>query len=282
MKPLDFLVVGATKSGTTALFHYLCDHPSIVMPPTKEAPFFSKEHHWAKGWDAFAEVHFRGANPSSRWGKITPVYWEKPGVPGRIRSLMPDVRLVALLRHPVERAHSDYRYAVRMYGEDRDFAEAFFDSERRYVRASLHGANLKRYLEQFPKEQMLVLFTEDLAKDPESALNDLMIHIELEPGYEPPNLGKRYNVGGTRKRHPWLQSLRRRAVFHRLVQLLPLRLRERIKFWYFTEKDVRREDPPQLSTSLREGLVDYFRSDVGLLRTLLGVSPPWPEWPAET
>src|SRR5512134_2872554 len=106
MKKLDFIIIGAQKAGTTALFRYLRRHPRIYMPLEKEIPFFSDDVLYARGWEQFARRYYGHAPPDRLWGKATPRYMIHPDCPSRIRATMPDTRLIALLRDPIERCIS--------------------------------------------------------------------------------------------------------------------------------------------------------------------------------
>lgn len=120
---VDFIVIGAQKAGTTSLFHYLRAHPRIHIPLVKEIGFFSSERKFRKGvaWylKQFADVH-----PQQIVGDVSPQYMAHPAAPARIHGLFPDTRLIAILRNPVDRAHSGYRMAVRRGGEKRTVEQA--------------------------------------------------------------------------------------------------------------------------------------------------------------
>lgn len=120
---VDFLVIGAQKSGTTSLFHYLRAHPRIHIPFVKEIGFFSNERKFRKGVQWYLK-HFSDAEPHQIVGEVSPQYMAHPAAPGRIHSLFPDTRLIAVLRNPIDRAHSAYRMAVRRGGEKRAVEEA--------------------------------------------------------------------------------------------------------------------------------------------------------------
>src|SRR4051812_36445736 len=115
---LDFIVIGAQKAGTTSLWRYLEDNPGLQMPPDKEALFFS-EPSYPDDWRAYMRALFKTAPRHARLGKVTSPYMvgtphaSVPVIAQRIHSLVPDVKLVVLLRDPVERAHSAHRMLVR-------------------------------------------------------------------------------------------------------------------------------------------------------------------------
>ena len=187
LRPLpDFLVLGAQKAGTTALYAYLRRHPQIGGPAWKEVSFFDR--HWARGtrW-------YRGNFPLRRGalaiGEASPSYLFHPLAPQRVREVVPSARLVALLRNPVDRALSHYHHAVAFGREPLSFEEALDREDERlageverlvadpryfsrgwwdhtYVARGLYAEQLERWLAVFPREQLLVLPTEELARDP--------------------------------------------------------------------------------------------------------------------
>ena len=136
-KPLDFIVIGAQKSGTTALHEYLRLHPELYLPPAKEVPFFSHDPVYRQGWDHWSPRAFPEDRVSAIRGKITPHYMAgarygdriagtkhddappEDVIPLRIQELLPNVRLIALLRDPVERCISHHRMTTLLGWEDR-------------------------------------------------------------------------------------------------------------------------------------------------------------------
>ena len=195
---LDFIIIGAQKAGTTTLFEYLRLHPELHLPPHKELPFFSNEAARARGWEDYISKAFTLADPHAKWGTATPHYMlgglleesnPQPGgevydeltVPLRIHGLLPAVRLIAILRDPAERARSQHRMAVMNQMDKRTFAQAIdellqpdaLEQARRepretagYIVWGEYGRILAGYFEVFPREQILVLFTEELKAIP--------------------------------------------------------------------------------------------------------------------
>jgi hypothetical protein len=138
---LDFIVIGAQKAGTTSLFQYLRYHPEISLPAGKEVPYFSHDALYARGWAAYMRNLARYeaiSDPMRKWGTVTPQYmvggvlqatadvaiknnYDERTVPLRIHERLPDVRMIAILRDPVERALSHHRMAVMIGRERRSF-----------------------------------------------------------------------------------------------------------------------------------------------------------------
>jgi hypothetical protein len=185
-RPLpDFLILGAQKAGTTALYDYLYRHPAIAGPSWKEVSFF--DLHWRRG-ERWYRGHFpRGAQ--SPVGEASPSYLFHPQAPERVRSLVPEARLIVLLRDPVDRAFSHYQHEVALGREPLSFEDALAAEEERtrgevermlagpgtfsyawwnwtYSARGLYAEQLERWLDIFPREQLLVLLTDELAEKP--------------------------------------------------------------------------------------------------------------------
>ena len=195
---LDFIVIGAQKAGTTSLFEYLRRHPEISMPAGKEMPFYSDPRARGRGWQGYRERAFGAADPRTRWGTATPQYMvggllDEPNptragerhdertVPLRIRAHSPEVRLVAILRDPVQRALSHHRMSLMEGIERRPFDRAIEEllqddalvqarQEPRettgYIAWGEYGRILTGYFDVFESEQILFVFTDELKHDP--------------------------------------------------------------------------------------------------------------------
>lgn len=242
---LDFIVIGAQKSGTTALFEYLRRHPDLYLPAGKEAPFFSHDSNWHDGWSEYVRRNFALAGDAQRWGTVTPHYMygslsqsanpdalateSRPErlVPERIASHSPEARLVAILREPVERAYSHYRMERFREAEQRPFDQAVDEllqpqrlerSRRRpnerstYVTNGEYGRILAPFFELFGAGRILVCFTNDLASAPAGTLSSILKFIGVDDEFRPRNLGRRYRVAGSRRRmrRPDLEEARER------------------------------------------------------------------------
>jgi hypothetical protein len=293
--PLDFLVIGAAKSGTTTLFHYLRQHPQLFMPADKEAPFFSNDDRFALGWTAFAAEHFAGAPSGALLGKITPRYLGDPAVPERLARLMPDVKLLALLRNPIDRAFSKYRLLARKGNETRPFAAIVdeqlapdaLDQARHHpgpLRSSVvvrgeYARQLEAYLVHFPRERLLVHYTEELETEPQRVIDDVLQHLGLPTGWSPSNLGERYYVGGDRQRFPQLvPALRRMQPLLSLWHRVPVRQRRSLQHWYASQFNVAGGEEPEFPADVRARLVEFYRPDVARLQQLVGRPVPWSEF----
>ena len=203
VRPLpDFLILGAQKAGTTALYAYLREHPAITGPSWKEVSFFDR--HYARG-----EAWYRGNFPSvlrarGLVGEASPSYLFHPLAPERVKALVPEARLIALVRNPVDRAFSHYQHEVALGREPLSFEDAL-DAEGRRLRGEearlladpayfshawwnhtyrargLYADQLERWLAVFPREQLLVLASDDLSTDPAAAYARVLEFIGAPP-----------------------------------------------------------------------------------------------------
>jgi|SRR5690242_3518862 len=128
-----FLIIGAQRCGTTSLFEYLARHPDVAPPSAKELHFFDSEYHKGDAW-------YRERFPSLRngfiTGEATPYYIFHPHTPTRVRDWNSKVKLIVLLRNPVDRAYSHYHHEVRLGTESLDFETALVALARNNARNS--------------------------------------------------------------------------------------------------------------------------------------------------
>ncbi len=230
---LDFIVVGAQKSGTTSLYNYLRPHPEICLPAGKEAPYFSHDEvvdttSWTTYMQNLVERDFAsGADPEHKWGTVTPQYmygsviqanggsgsshaYDERTVPARIFERLPEVRLIAILRDPVERAISHHRMMVSWGSERRSFDDAVEQLLRpqayetavsrpsatsAYITWGEYGRILGGYVDVFPRDQLLVVFTEELERAPVGVLRSIQEFIGVSADFEPHNIGRKFHVG---------------------------------------------------------------------------------------
>lgn len=161
-----FMVIGAMKTGTTSLYEYLRAHDQVFMPDFKELDFFVAESNWARGLSWYCR-QFTGAEGARAVGEASTAYTQYPvhdGVPERIAQLLPGVRLVYVVRDPVERIRSHYQHLVLTGVEKRPPEVAVLENPV-YLAASRYAMQLGRYLDHFPAEQILVVTSESLKDD---------------------------------------------------------------------------------------------------------------------
>lgn len=204
---IDFIVVGVQKAGTTALFEHLAEDPAIGLSDVKEVHFFDDESiDWTRpDYDSY-HVHFDWSRPAIR-GEATPIYAYWPNALERIKAYSSTIKLILMLRDPVERAWSHWRmehgrraeaepfsWCVRQ-GRQRLFSATPWGHHREfsYVERGFYGAQLERLYSLFPREQVLLLQADQLRTDPDTLLN--RISSFLGAPNPPPAVARTVHVG---------------------------------------------------------------------------------------
>ena len=189
----NFLIIGAQKAGTTWLAKCLGEHPDVFIPEIKEIYYFDR--YYDKGLDWY-EAYFEPWSGEKAIGEGTVGYIRSTTSPGRIyATLGPDVKLIASLRHPVERAYSAYRMHLSR-GEipyDMHFRTFVREDVRTNLSQSTYTPQLERYLSYFARENLLVLIYEEIYQDAQKTLDDCARYLGVAPGFTPLSLGNRVN-----------------------------------------------------------------------------------------
>ncbi len=176
---LDFLIVGAEKAGTTALFTYLRGVPGLYLPLVKELEFFDRDQRYRDGRD-FSALHkwLLGAPSGALLGEATPTYLMNPHCLQRIQDYNPGIKIIAILRSPVRRAHSAWNYRRARLRDRRDFMTAVKvelesgadvrvarENKYRYVGGGCYAAQLREAQRLFGPDRLLVMKYEDFNRD---------------------------------------------------------------------------------------------------------------------
>lgn len=296
---LDFLIIGAQKSATTALFKYLQPHSELALPAAKEVPLFTQDV-VKEEVDNFVRDNY-ASETGKLLGKATPQYMCDERIPARIHDHNPDMKLIAVLRDPIDRAWSHYRMNLRRETEGRSFEQAMIEqlnpkriNKARVGSPPLHtqefenegdyylvwgeyGRILKQYLELFRREQLLVLHTSELKNDPSAVLDRVLDFLGLETGFRPDCLGEVVHKGGSNKiistntRHKIRDIWPVKAVW----SLVPEHKKQELRYW-FEQLNVRSGDETMvLSDRTYQHLASHFAKDAALLSEITGTSPDW-------
>jgi hypothetical protein len=285
-----FLVIGASRSGTTSLHYYLSQHPDVHMSPVKSPNFFVAGDplpDWETGalramarqWisdRASYEALFRDVAGRAAVGEVSPVYLQSIHASARIHDACPDARLVAILRDPAERAWAHYLGRRRDGLERRSDFRAVVDAELErplpddvafgsYLGCSRYHHYLAGYFARFPRERIRVYLFEELRADAGALLADLFAFLGVETGVAL-DTERRHNPTGV-VRNPLLRLLWTKSVGARtaLRPLLPARVRHAGRI--VVARDLAR---PALDPDLRARIVRALEPDVERLRVLLG------------
>ncbi len=192
MNKPNFIILGAPKGGTTSLYGYLSQHPDVCLAEPKETYFFLSEE-YEKGLEFYWDKYFKGWTGQKAIGEATPSYLGVPIAAPRIKECLPEARLIATLRNPVDRVYSAWWMHYCMGNETRSFEEVIqlnferikagimFSQPVSPVEFGYYAQQINRYLDLFPRSQFKIVFFEDLLKDPHSVVQGVCTFIGVEP-----------------------------------------------------------------------------------------------------
>jgi hypothetical protein len=264
-----FIIVGAPRSGTTSLAFQLSAHPDVYFSPQKEVRFF--DSNFERGVDWYRS-HFAGATAEHAIGEKTPTYMFFDDVPARMASVVPDARLVAVLRNPIDRAYSEYSLVRARGGESRSFREALLSdaspaprpSPAAYFNRSFYLPRLEALCRHYPRESLQVILFEDLRTDPQKNFDSLCRFLGVEP-IPIPDV-EDTNPANSIRSQLLLRQMRRRHAWKRMP-----RLAARLHAWNRTTVEM-----PRLGEAERAELSELFAEHNRDLARWLGRDlPSW-------
>lgn len=266
----NFVVIGGRKCGTTSLYYYLLQHPEVEMSLMKELWFFNGQN-WDKGLSWY-ESHWESAKPMR--GEATPAYTNYPlmrGTPARMHSVIPEAKLIYVVRDPIERILSAY---VDDYSLRRDHSwpsEPLEPSpDHPQVKVSSYAFQLEQYLPYYSMEQILVMSHDDLLKKRRETLREVFAFLGVDESFDSPRFDHVRNVTKGKRRIRWRSPLLPRNLHpSQGDHFLRWTTRARIKgvvYRPFTE----RVERPLLDPERRRGFAEVLKPDADRLRELTG------------
>lgn len=287
----NFFIIGAARTGTSSLYEYMRQHPDIWFSPVKEPMFFAlegaKPDFRGPGDDreinrksvadlAAYQALFSAASSRKAVGEASANYLYSQRAAARIRQYVPEAKMIAVLRNPVERAYSSFLYMIRDRREPlRDFAEALEQEDKRiaehwehiwhYAQMGFYSSQLQRFYALFEKDRIHVYLNEELKKDAPGLLKNVFGFLEVDDTFRP-DTSVAYNEGGVPKRKLLNAVLTRPSVVKRLLR--PFMPAAAMKF--YTRLKHSNLDKPPLDADVRARLVALYRDDVLRLQDMIG------------
>jgi Sulfotransferase family len=259
----EFVIIGATKAATTWLLQNLQAHPRVWMPDA-ELHYFSRHPERGEAW---YRAQFAGAPPGRVIGEKSASYLPHPAAPIQLRALLPEARLVAQLRNPIERAYSDYCMHYRRGQVGRRLGRYLDPAGTpipRLLQDGLYFRHLSAWLAVFPRAQIEVVLYDDIRRAPAAVFGKVCGHLGIEQPAASALLDQRIK----NKNAVMLPPLARRVLAPLKGAVAPWR--ENAAFRFARALIARRIDYPALTPALRDQLADYYREDVAALGRLLG------------
>lgn len=285
-----FLILGAQKAGTTALFYALSKHPEVFASKVKEPGFFTDAaealadaagpgDEVTRMMDSLEdyEALFAGAGAAVARGEASTSYLYDTGAPKKIKRLLPDVKLIAILRNPVDRAYSNFLYLIREGREPlHDFRAALAEEGKRradgwsttwrYLDKGLYADQVERYLAQFDREQLRCYLYENYNQNPAATVTDVYRFLGVDDGFSQ-DLSIRLNVSGLPKSKR-LQSVSRRS--RRLKWMIDPLIPDPLRRNLLKAQNSNLSRPP-LPPDLRAELIEACRDDIERVGELTGL-----------
>jgi len=282
----NFFIIGAAKSGTTTLANALRRHPEVFVPEIKETQHFSDDERYRRGMEEYVRQHFAGAGRFQARGEATPHYIVFEKAARRIRESLPAAshRFIAIFRDPVERAYSLYWNMVYEGFETLEFEDAIEQElERirdpeleahgsmrfRYFSSGLYAQQLQSYYRYFERNCFLLLFQEDLRRDPRAVLSDACTFLGVRPDLDlgggevanPAGLPRSIGIQRFLRGPHWVKDSMKR--------LIPERARQRLVA-SLLNWNKRVVAYPPMRARTESMLRERYREDVQALETISG------------
>jgi hypothetical protein len=276
----NFLIIGAPKCGTTSLYEYVDQHPDVFMSTPKETRFFDSWE-YEDGLRFYWDTYFEGWAGQIAVGEATPNYLCVPFVALRIRESLPDTKLIAVLRNPVDRSYSGWWMKYSRGREKLPFEDAVYENFKRlqssdypkeaqneyqwygyrtsrkkgiskyrhYLEHGHYAEHLKRYLSLFPAAQLKTVFFGDLCRNPQAIMQEIWEFIGVDLGGRRIIKKPRNTAFGSRKIKRLVNTITRTY----LHKILPKRARIQIR-----EGLSKFGERPNMNKEIRAWLIDYY------------------------
>jgi hypothetical protein len=273
----NLIVIGAQKCATTSLHYYLNLHPQITMSREKELNFFVEDRNWHRGVEWY-QMQF--SSSSQVRGEASPNYTAYPlyrRVPEKMHSIVPDAKLVYVIRDPIKRILSHYVHNCAVGLEHRSIEEAVKenDGHNQYVFRSKYFMQLEQYLAFFPRTQILIMSAEDLQNKRRSAMRKLFHFLHVDDSYWSPRFFFMWHRSRFKRQVLEGDNLVLIPTMNAFLERLPFELRgvlERCLLLPFS----RQIEKPILDNRLRTVIIEYLEQDTEYLRKYTG--QPFEGW----
>jgi hypothetical protein len=292
----NFIVIGTAKSGTTSLYSYLLQHPDVYLPDQKELHYFTfnhlKENSNGPGDKEFLkyvcstrqeyENHYLNVNTESAIGEVSPSYLYYSNVSDQIYTELGRVKIIILLRNPVQKAYSQY---VHLLGEKREtlpFYDALMAEQSRidarwldiwrYAENTLYADRIKKYISVFSRENVKIVLFEDLVKDTEHIMCDLFNFLGVDPDFEC-DTSRVFNKSSIQRFKIVTDLLKRpNLVKTAAKKIVPEKIRGHLHsaLLYLNSRK-----KPEIGSRAESYLKKYFKADIEEVQRIIGKRLTW-------
>ncbi len=270
---VNFMIIGAQKSGTTSLAAQLADHPQIGFSRIKEPGFFNSTADWEGNLEGYHELFEGGSGPL--FGEASTMYTFLPEAPStcrRIHAYNPEMKLIYIMREPVARLISHYSHSVARGMEQRPPQEAV-NEDPRYINNGRYAVQIRPYIELFGRENVLLLIFEEYIADPDHTLREVADFLGVSgDGFQQPDESRQNrSVGVPHLKYTSMEKFTQTKFFQAVRDYVPEELRHTVRYRLLSNK---LEAAPVFTPELQETLWRFFVDDVSSIEDLLGRGLP--------
>jgi hypothetical protein len=286
----NYIGIGAPKAGTTWLATCVGEHPEAFMAAVKETEFW-KLTDAGQRLEEYAK-HFKGAEGRRAVGEFSVRYLSLPGVPERLKHVLPEARLIVCLRNPIDQVYSNYWHLQRQNFNLPDSAQAprsieeAVEKHRDFLLSpARYATHLTRWMQLFRREQLLVILYDDIQRRPAEVLRRAFAFLEIAPDFEPPSLHEKGSAvrQGTSPRSEQAARWHTRVygglvgcAYTPMKRMLgtrnAARIKEALRVRTVMERVFMRKGYPPMSQGTRTLLAKEFVSELEELSTLIGIN----------
>lgn len=272
----NLIVIGAQKCGTSSLHNYLAAHPQVSMSRVKEINFFNDDANWGYGPEWYAR-HFE---PGRVRGESSPAYSflpETEGTAERMHELVPEARLIYLVRDPVERIRSNYVHQRVRGLEPRPFPEAATDPDGIYVNHTRYATQLRPFIELFGRERLLIASQERLLSRRAETMRRVFRFLGVDEAFESPEFERLWGTSeGKGRTYSALAGAAAALQARRLFPTLPRNVRWRLQKLVRVDPGAREHGDVTVSAEVAARVAELLGEEVEELRGIAG--EPFEEW----
>lgn len=290
MNQPDFILIGAAKSGTSSFYNYVKQHPSIYVSPVGKTNFFvssfvdgrprnedldftpeqiEKLNFPITTEESYQQLFQDIPEDKTVLGEISPMYLNSFVAAQKLKTSNPNVKLIAMLRNPADRAYSGYQMQLRKEREERDFASNL-NPEEVYIRGGFYYDQLKRFFDVFDRSQIKIFLFEDFKQNPQQIIKEMFDFIGVDNSFVP-DLETKFNQGGVPKNKGlysfiFNSPLTKKIVKSSIIPMLPKELRTKLEF-NLRSNLLSKPEPMTLQT--RKTLQEIYQEDILKLEGLI-------------
>lgn len=265
---VDFMIIGAQKCGTTSLATQLAQHPDVCFSRVKEPGYFNRVRRWQSEIDSYHKLF--SAREDQIWGEASTMYTFRPeweGTHARLHSYNPDLKLIYMMRNPIERVISNYAHNL-VRGIVKDKPEEVVLSDPAYINRSRYWMQIEPYLKLFTKDRIRPIIFEEYISNQQSTLDQIAPFLGISStGFDRSgDVREHKTVGNWYLKNEWLREFTYTASFQIIRQQLPENLRKSLRKLLSR----RLEHTPQFSEGIQRSIWTSVENDVRRIEEFLG------------